>query len=286
MTIWEDIRRRPEVLRRIPMFLALSDEQVLKILQNPENTIQVYGPRETICRQGEVGRCMYVVLEGTIEIVVHGIEGRDVTVATLKEGDYFGEQALLPGKDNRRNATARALHGATLLSICKEDVLYALSHDPEFVKEFALHSQEQQIENLLKSMRLFQALEDHDYSDIEQWAEIIELPPGEIVIRENEVGDYLYVVMEGTVEVFIVDDNGKVIVLHELKEGNYFGEQALLPDGSGRRNANVRTNTAARLVRIPKEKFRLILERDQKLGKALKLIGEAQREQIRRYLAA
>ncbi|RME32844.1 MAG: cyclic nucleotide-binding domain-containing protein [Gammaproteobacteria bacterium] len=135
-------------------------------------------------------------------------------------------------------------------------------------------------------MRLFQALEDHDYSDIEQWAEVIDLPPGEIVIRENEIGDYLYVVMEGSVEVFIVDDNGKVIVLHELKEGNYFGEQALLPDGSGRRNANVRTNTAARLVRIPKEKFRLILERDQKLGKALKLIGEAQREQIRRYLAA
>jgi len=286
MTVSEDIRERPEVLRRIPMFLALSDEQVLKILQHPENTIQVYGPREVICQQGEVGRCMYVVLEGTIEIVVHGIEGRDVTVATLKDGDYFGEQALLPGKDHRRNATARALHGATVLSIRKEDVLYALSHDPEFIEKFSSQSEEQQIENLLKSMRLFQALEEHDYHQIDQWAQVIELPPGEIVIRENEVGDYLYVVLQGSVEVFIVDHDGKVIILHELKEGNYFGEQALLPDGTGKRNANVRTNRAARLIKVPKEKFRLILERDAKLGRALRLIGEAQREKIRHYLAA
>jgi len=280
----EDIRNQPELLRNIPLFLSLSDDEVLQILRNPENEIAIYGPREIICEQGDIGVCMYIILEGNIEIIVRGIEGRDVTVATLKQGDYFGEQALLPGNSTTRNATAQALHGATVLQIRKDDILFALSRDPEFAAKVSSGGVDQQVENTLKGLRLFQCLEQHDYDHMHEWAESIDYEPGEIIIRENEPGDYLYVILEGKVEVFIVDDDGRVIVLHQLERGNYFGEQALLADGTGRRNANVRSDGNSSLIKIPKALFRKIMERDTKLASALRIVGKAQREQIEQYL--
>ena len=70
----------------------------------------------------------------------------------------------------------------------------------------------------------------------------------------------------------------KVVVLAELLKGNYFGEQALLPNGDGKRNANVRANGDAVLVRVAKRYFQLIVNHDNKLMLALKAVGEAQQD--------
>ncbi len=284
--MYDDIRQNPDILRSIPLFLPLTDEQALKVLQHEENEIIEYGPRDIVCTQGDVGFCMYIILQGTVEIIVSGIEGRDVTVATLQEKDSFGEQALLPGNPSIRNATARALHGAIILTIRKDDVLYSLDRDPQSASRLSSSSVEQQVENLLKGIRLFHSLEENDYYHLNEWAEVIEYGPGEIIVKEQDIGDYLYVVMSGTAEVFLIDDDGRIIVLHTLKQGNFFGEQALLPGSDGHRNANVRTDDPCTLVKVHKEKFRIILSQDKKLMPALQLVGNAQRERIKKYLLA
>ena len=52
---------------------------------------------------------MYIVLEGTVEVSIRGVSGgREITIATLNAGDFFGEQSLLPGGTGRRNASVRA----------------------------------------------------------------------------------------------------------------------------------------------------------------------------------
>jgi len=106
--------------------------------------------------------------------------------------------------------------------------------------------------------------------------------PPPLVIKEDEGGEYLYVVLEGTVEVFNFDDADRIVMLAKLEPGTYFGEQALLANGEGKRNAYVRTNGTARLIQIPKEYFRLILNRDSDLASELKNIGEKQREEIKK----
>ena len=86
--------------------------------------------------------------------------------------------------------------------------------------------------------------------------------------------------LDGTVEIFTLDDDGKITMLAEHGRGNYFGEQALLPGSSGKRNAYVRSNNKVRLIQVPKEYFRLVINRDSVLFEALQKIGEAQKEEI------
>ena len=49
--------------------------------------------------------------------------GREISIATLRAGDFFGEQSLLPGGTGRRNASVRAFHPSKLFRIDKKHVL-------------------------------------------------------------------------------------------------------------------------------------------------------------------
>ncbi len=280
-----DVHSNPEILRRVPLFMALPEDAIQEILHKPQNGLVVFSQDEEIFHEGDYGDCMFIIVDGSVEISVQGVEGNEVVVATLNEGDHFGEQALLEGNPDTRNATAHAAQGATLFRVSRHDVENAITYDPDYVRRYAeTTSTEQRIQNLLKGMRLFRCLLNDDYSHIDEWAEVISFGSGQLIMREHEFGDNLYVVMQGTVEVFIMDSMGQVVVLHTLSRGNYFGEQALLPDSDGKRNANVRTTSEVKLVKIPKRYFRSMLERDSNLRSSLSMLGKAQLQKIAQYL--
>lgn len=82
---------------------------------------------EEIVREGEVGRCMYVIQSGRVE-VVRGDDGAVQQLAVLGEGDFFGEMALF-GEDER-SATVRALGEARVLKVDKRTLLRRIQEDP------------------------------------------------------------------------------------------------------------------------------------------------------------
>jgi CRP-like cAMP-binding protein len=135
---------------------------------------------------------------------------------------------------------------------------------------------------LLQQIPIFASLTEDELRQIIQSPDngIVSYKPLEPIIEEDEFGDFMYVVLDGSVEVFVVDDDGQIVVLSELFRGNYFGEQALLPEGSGKRNANVRANGPATLVKVAKKYFQLIVNHDNKLMLALKAVGGAQQNKI------
>ncbi|MGQ0657309.1 MAG: cyclic nucleotide-binding domain-containing protein [Chromatiales bacterium] len=284
-----------DLLRRIPIFAGLSDEQVRRMITSPANRVVDFGPMEDIIREGEAADCMYVILDGMVDVRIRAVAGREITIATLKAGEYFGEQALLPGASGRRNASVRSLQRAKLYRIAKEDVVlgYGYQGNVQQVDEENLlldeldlsrMTDEERIKRTLRSNRLFRSLSDGDLMAVRQWARVVRFDAGAVVIREAEPGDSMYVVLEGTVEVFIVDDDGKVVVLATLTRGQYFGEVAMLLQGAQRHNANVRAATAVALIEVSKEFFRQLLRRDEKLMLALQTIGDAQRKKITEIL--
>jgi CRP-like cAMP-binding protein len=274
----------PGILRKIPIFSSLSDADLSQILKAPENSIVEYGPKETIIKESEIGMCMYVVLEGTVEVLMRGL-GREINIATLRAGDFFGEQALtIMDATGRRNATVKTMHKSRLFRIDKKYVKLSLSSDhvgPEdlTVPHAAPLDRDKEVRELIKGMRLFEMLKETELKSIGTWTEILNVGPGDFVIKESEKANCMYVVLEGSVEIFTLDDDGKVTVLASHERGGYFGEQALLPGSTGIRTAYARTNARARLIRIPKAYFRLILTRDVPLAQTLSQIGQDQKKQ-------
>jgi len=74
---------------------------------------------DVIVKQDEPGDCMYLLVEGEVR-VVHHRGGRDITLATLKGGDFFGEIALVDF--GPRSADVVAQSDGVLLKITQASV--------------------------------------------------------------------------------------------------------------------------------------------------------------------
>ena len=289
-----DIPVNPALLRRIPIFANMGDGELQGILTSPGNKVLEFGPMEVVIQEGEVADSMFIILEGTVDVRIKAVDGREITIATLHSGEYFGEQALLPGASGLRNASVRALQKARLYRIEKGDVerAYGGAAEPEKEEELlpmdALDQSrigdEERIRRMLRSNRLFRTVTEDDLTGVRAWARIRDANAGEIIIREGETGESMFIVMDGVVEVFIVDDNGKVLLVADLKRGQYFGELAIAPNGPGKHNANVRAKSNVKLIEIGRDFFRQLLKRDDKLAIALKTVSDAQRKKIAELL--
>ena len=74
---------------------------------------QIYKKGEVICKEGDLGNCMYIIKSGEINCVKNG-----KVVRVLKKGDNFGQKAILEG--NRRTLDIIAKTDCTLCSISVE----------------------------------------------------------------------------------------------------------------------------------------------------------------------
>lgn len=272
----------PSYLSKIPIFSSLSHAELQEIINSPDNGYAEYDMKQGIIREEEIGDCMYVILEGVVEVSIRGGGGgREISIATLREGDFFGEQSLLPGGTGRRNASVRAFQPSKLFRIDKKHVLLNIDgiDESEDVTVQAFKAEDQEVRDMLGKLRLFKSLADVELDSFRTWTEVMSVGPGDFVVKEAEQGEHLFIILDGIVEVFIIDDDGKISILARLEPGDYFGEQALMEGASGERNAYVRTDNETRLIKVAKDYFKLALKRDSVLAMALEKVGDAQRKQ-------
>lgn len=76
---------------------------------------------------------------------------------------------------------------------------------------------------------------------------------GDVIFREGDPGDRMYAVMDGEVEVFHEEADGRVLVVATLGRGQYFGEMALLSHAP--RVASVRALGEVRVAVLGREDF-------------------------------
>ncbi|KAJ9588179.1 hypothetical protein L9F63_018443, partial [Diploptera punctata] len=89
----------------------------------------LFSPGDYICRKGEVGKEMYIVNRGRLQVVADN--GRTV-LATLKAGSYFGEISILNmgTAGNRRTASVRSVGYSDLFVLSKKDMWDVLKEYP------------------------------------------------------------------------------------------------------------------------------------------------------------
>jgi NADH dehydrogenase len=88
-----------------------------------------YADGETIFQSGDIGDYLYVIAKGSVNVIKDG-----ELVATLQEGQYFGEMALL--STNRRSATIIAKGSCSILAIKKDDFHVLMSHFSDLRENF------------------------------------------------------------------------------------------------------------------------------------------------------
>uniref|UniRef100_A0AC11B9B3 Uncharacterized protein n=1 Tax=Ovis aries TaxID=9940 RepID=A0AC11B9B3_SHEEP len=119
------------IVSKVALFQGCDRQMIFDMLKRLRSV--VYLPNDYVCKKGEIGREMYIIQAGQVQ-VLGGPDGKSVLV-TLKAGSVFGEISLLAvGGGNRRTANVVA-HGFTNLFILdKKDLNEILVHYPESQK--------------------------------------------------------------------------------------------------------------------------------------------------------
>jgi CRP/FNR family transcriptional regulator, cyclic AMP receptor protein len=108
-----------DTLRQVPLFESLDDEaadRLCKLLESLDCKVET-----VLFRAGDEGDAMYLIEHGKVRICVQGTDGRQMTLAELGRGDFFGEMALLHGQ--RRSADAVVAEEARLAVLSREHFL-------------------------------------------------------------------------------------------------------------------------------------------------------------------
>lgn len=86
-----------------------------------------YHDGEVIYRQGEPGNCMYVILEGKVEVYLDR-DDQEVPLRLCREGEFLEVTAIFDKEV--RSAGARSLGNTRLLTIDKKNFLRRIQEDP------------------------------------------------------------------------------------------------------------------------------------------------------------
>lgn len=119
--LWKlpSFRRKVKVAVTWILEILFPNEPVqLKVEQSKGISHLHFEKGETIFHQGDVGDYLYIVVEGEVEITCNEKE-KNKKLGVVKEGEYFGEMALMNQK--QRTATATCLTSADIVAIRKRD---------------------------------------------------------------------------------------------------------------------------------------------------------------------
>ena len=85
---------------------------------------------------------------------------------------------------------------------------------------------------LLAGVPFFQYLDDDEREILARQLDAVRIPAGQLVFQVNDPGGTMFVIRQGSVEVFFKDDTGERIVLETPGPGEVFGEVSFLDAGT------------------------------------------------------
>src|SRR5437764_2362970 len=109
----------------------------------------------------------------------------------------------------------------------------------------------------LARVPLFKRLEPHELEKLAEEIDQVDYKAGEVIFNERDHGDALYVVEEGSVRIWVTDEDLNEVTLAELQPGQFFGELAVLDRGERSSSATAIADT--HLHRLSSDDFQQFL---------------------------
>lgn len=234
-----ETRQQVAFLRTVPLLKDVDEDIIWRLAHDAQD--EVFAEGTAVLHEGDdtLDKRFYIVREGAAD-VLQTPEGSDElrVVASLVEGDWFGEVGLLANAP--RNATIRAasmcplrvisFDATTFQGLIAEHVLiFRVVRSQRNAASRSTSSDAIEV----RELGLFSDLPIRDLAEVLRDAEQHWYRPGDAIITQGEIGDRFYVLLDGHV---LIERDGEVLA--ELGTGDFFGETALLFDCT--RTATVR----------------------------------------------
>src|SRR5882757_1734769 len=94
----------PEVLKQVPLFALLDDEETAVLAAQVE--LKKFNPRQRIYKMGDPGGQAYVMVSGKVRVTTVDEDQQEVVVDEPAHGEFFGFASMLEQTPNQTNATA------------------------------------------------------------------------------------------------------------------------------------------------------------------------------------
>lgn len=121
--------------------------------------------------------------------------------------------------------------------------------------------------NLLARIPFFTDLPADELDLIRDGMEVVNLKPGEILFREGDAGEHMYVVVSGELEILMAPDTTNELILNIVHEGEYLGEMSLVTGAP--RTASVRSRGDVVLLSISRTQLMDLLQRHPHLASTM-----------------
>eukprot|EP00294_Goniomonas_avonlea_P005610 CAMPEP_0114543934 /NCGR_PEP_ID=MMETSP0114-20121206/2615_1 /TAXON_ID=31324 /ORGANISM="Goniomonas sp, Strain m" /LENGTH=783 /DNA_ID=CAMNT_0001728295 /DNA_START=249 /DNA_END=2596 /DNA_ORIENTATION=- len=225
-----------EFLRDVPLFKGLDSltrQRIATVLQ-PRR----YVPGEKVIRQGEPGRCLYIVQRGWARCTKlrAGVDEVEVPRKRLTTGDIFGEGSLLTGHPRVGNVVV----GIDPLTCLLMDATSFMDIVAPMLPDLQLNY----VISILKSVPLFEELDDDNLYQIVGVMEERHFENKDYIYRQNDVADAFYIIMAGKVATTLMiapealkyhDPEEEEKVVAEMLVGEFLGEMALVESNAGQK---------------------------------------------------
>jgi CRP-like cAMP-binding protein/Fe-S-cluster-containing hydrogenase component 2 len=173
----------------------------------------------------------HIPLDASVDLPV------DNPIATVTAGDLIGELAALAAlKQERlkrpkfypRSATARAKTEVVVLEMLPNILNNVLYNAPAFKDKLNKNYRTRALDTHLRTVPAFKGLSTDFLNHLRERVELIDVQPGETIVKQGDVADAFYLIRLGFVKVSQNFAGGEMVLTY-LSRGSYFGEMGLLP---------------------------------------------------------
>ena len=218
------------------IFGGVSKAEMVLLLDAFEKHVAEVGTK--IITEGEVGDYFYIIKGGKVEFTV-----QSESVGEAGPGKAFGDLALL--YDCPRAATCVASEVCTLWRVDQKTFRQILAN--------GRLSGDREIIEVLRKVKIFEDLSDEYLAKIASATATKSFAKGDYIIKKGDIGMEFYILKEGTVTVKDIEAGGDKYADQVYKEGDFFGERAIVTDEP--RAANIVANEDCTTLTLSREDF-------------------------------
>jgi CRP-like cAMP-binding protein len=130
-----DLQKKKAFLRSLSLFADLQDRELGHLLQALH--ARTYHTGEALFLEGDIGRAVFILESGSVDITRLDEAGRPKTIYTVKPGEFFGEMALL--EQLPRTASAVATERSRLYLLYRSKLDGLMTRHPRVGGEIMRH---------------------------------------------------------------------------------------------------------------------------------------------------